>query len=214
MADPALVDPSRELVLSGATFTGDQNGGGSVGDFLGEFQNASRRRAVGDPNDSGRRTHTRGDLGRENGWNVDLRGAGELALRGIAFGFRRKMGMRGMGVRDVGKIEAFGGAPETFEIVIVPGGFAENVDDKETIIEQHPIGAPAAFAMLDAAARFIELFFDGSCDGRELRGARARTDQKIIRERTGARKIEHGNIQGLLFLRGFNGPANFFWERV
>ena len=51
-------------------------------------------------------------------------------------------------------IGARGGAPEPLEIVIKPRAFAENVHDQAAEIEQHPVGACFAFAMLraDAAA--------------------------------------------------------------
>ena len=57
----------------------------------------------------------------------------------FARGFRRARGRR--------EIDALGGAPEPFEIVVLPGALAENVRDEIAVVEQHPFGAGLSFAM-------------------------------------------------------------------
>ena len=124
-ARAAFVNPARELVLARAAFAGDQNRGGGVGELLCDFKNVLRGWIGGDPHDIGRGS----------------------SRRCTAAGFIVKFG--GPGWRW--EIDALGGAPEPFEIVIVPRAFAEDVHDEIAVIEKHPFGAGFAFAMRQSA---------------------------------------------------------------
>ena len=51
-----LVDEAREMVFAGAALAGDEHGGGGVGDFAGQFEDALRRRVVWPPRECARRS--------------------------------------------------------------------------------------------------------------------------------------------------------------
>ena len=121
---------------------------------------------------------------------------------------------RGPGAGRLVKFDALGVAPETLEVVILAGAFAENVHDEKSVIKQHPLGAGFAFAMRDAMPVAMQPLFDGLANRLNLRLAGAGAKQKIIRECAGTGKVQDGNVQSLLFLSGFHSQKDFGIERV
>ena len=103
--------------------------------------------------------------------------------------------------------------PEPFEIVELPRLLAENVHDDIAEIEQFPFGAGFAFAMGKADAVAIEAFLDGVANRAQLRLALPRANQEIVSERACAGEFQHRDIDCLLVLSRFNGPANFRIKR-
>ena len=122
------------------------------------------------------------------------------------------LGFGGLGARQmlVRNVEAIGVAPEAFEVVILAGAFAENVDDEIAVIEQEPFcGTGFAFAMGEVAAALIEALFDGLGDGPKLRLALPGTENEIFGECAGIVEMQYDNAERLLFLGRFDGKANF-----
>src|SRR5579864_3787923 len=93
----------------------------------------------------------------------------------FARGLRRARGRR--------EIDALGGAPEPFEIVVLPRSLAENVRDKIAVVEQHPFGSGISFAMRQPDSVALEPLFNSLANGLNLRLAIARAEQKVFGKR-------------------------------
>src|SRR5580704_906249 len=105
--------------------------------------------------------------------------------------------------------QALRGPPKSFEVVILPSAFAENVHNEIAVIEQHPLGAGFSFTMRDAASLAEKFLFDRLADSLDLRLALPGTKEEIFRECAGAGKIQHRDVHGLFVLSRFHGRANF-----
>lgn len=125
-------------------------------------------------------------------------------------GFRLRFGRPGARQGRVGDVEALGVAPEAFEIVILAGAFAEDVDDEIAVIKQEPFGgAGFAFAMGEVAAVLIEALFYGLSDGAELRLALSGAENEVFGKGAGLAEIKYDDLERVLFLGRFDGKANF-----
>src|ERR1700751_2696836 len=102
------------------------------------------------------------------------------------------------------EIDAFGGAPEPLEIVVLPRALAENVRDKIAVVEQHPFGPGLSFAMREPDSVALEPLFNGFANGLNLRLAIPRAEKKIFGDRPAPRQFQHRNVYGLLVLSRFD----------
>ncbi len=84
--------------------------------------------------------------------------------------------------------------------------------DQAAEIEQHPIAARFALAVLQARADPSQAFVDFVANRFDLARAESGADKKIIREGAEAFEIEQRDIRRLLFLRGLDGRANVLAE--
>src|ERR1022692_2484208 len=103
-----------------------------------------------------------------------------------------------------------GRAPEPFEIVESPRLLRENMNHQETVVHQNPFTLMIAFQMLGFAPGAFELVFDFIADGLALARIAAAGDQEIVGERGLLPQVEHHQIHGLLFFRGFDGGNDIF----
>src|SRR6202021_3603918 len=117
-------------------------------------------------------------------------GASGIALmRCVRLRFARGLG-RTRGRRE---IDALGGAPEPFEIVVLPGALAENVRDEIAVVEQNPFAARLSFAMRQTDSVGLEPLLNSLADRLNLRLAIARAEQEIFGKRADARQFHHRN---------------------
>jgi len=91
---------------------------------------------------------------------------------------------------------------------------SENVNDKATEIEQHPLGASCAFAVSQVHADSSELLFDFVADCIHLPRAEAGTKQKAVGKRAESLEIKQSDLRRLLFLRRGDGHAKFGLQRI
>src|ERR1700737_4600802 len=69
------------------------------------------------------------------------------------------------GSSRIGKVRAACGAPQAFEVVILPSPLREDMHDEASEIEQHPFGAGCTFAMPYMYANPGKLLLDLIADG-------------------------------------------------
>jgi len=128
-----------------------------------------------------------------------------LAVGGVGFGFGG-----GAGRAIISDAEAFGIAPEAFEIVILAGAFAEDVDNEIAVIEQEPFGgAGFAFTMRKMTAVLVQALFNSLGDGAELRLALAGAEDEILGEGACLAQVKDDDIECVFILGRFDGEANF-----
>src|SRR6266478_78976 len=113
------------------------------------------------------------------------------------------------GVRQIGNIVAGNVAPESLEIVVAAGLFAENVHDEAAEIEQRPVVRAAAFAMFRPAFQFlVKLLFHFRANRLHLRCAETGAHHEVFSESANFTEIEHGDGRSFFVLHSLDDEAN------